>query len=398
MINENYYGTFDWEKYIRDNKDLENSSIQTKEDAIFHYSNYGINENRNIFFFNNKNITYEIFDWKYYIENNEDIKKQNNITKEDAWEHYFNYGIYENRPINIILTCDNYEEILFDNFDWENYLKINKDILHDNIHIDKQIAWNHWMAYGLKENRAISYINNTNIHNGRFGNLFFINMIVHFISKKFDLKVNYKYFDKYKKLGIDFNLGNNIYRKNVLVTEKNCFNIIHNVNEPCNILITNDVWFQNKELCHYLRDYFNNNQLKNNIVKHNLYKNRYNNNNDVFIHLRLGDILDKTIGISNYYIKLLANLDFENGYISSDSIDNELAALLIRKFNLKIINEDEVNTIMFASTCKKIILSGGTFSWLIGFLSFFSQDIYYPKITNPWFGDIFDFSNWTCIS
>ena len=49
---------------------------------------------------------------------------------------------------------------------------------------------------------------------------------------------------------------------------------------------------------------------------------------------------------------------------------------------------------MFASTCKNVILSSGTFSWLIGLLSYYSN-IYYPKIYVKWHGDIFVFSEWT---
>ena len=67
--------------------------------------------------------------------------------------------------------------------------------------------------------------------------------------------------------------------------------------------------------------------------------------------------------------------------------------LLKMKYNLKIIDYDEVNTIMFGSTCKHIVLSNGTFSWLIGFLAYYST-VYYPKIIHKWHGDIFIFDSW----
>jgi hypothetical protein len=58
----------------------------------------------------------------------------------------------------------------------------------------------------------------------------------------------------------------------------------------------------------------------------------------------------------------------------------------------------EVDTIMFGSTCNNIILSGGTFSWLIGFLAFFSKNIFYPKMQEKWYDiNIFDFENWKSI-
>jgi hypothetical protein len=49
---------------------------------------------------------------------------------------------------------------------------------------------------------------------------------------------------------------------------------------------------------------------------------------------------------------------------------------------------------MFGSTCKNIILSGGTFSWLIGFLSPNNSNVFYPDIKKRWYGDIFNFKNW----
>ena len=53
---------------------------------------------------------------------------------------------------------------------------------------------------------------------------------------------------------------------------------------------------------------------------------------------------------------------------------------------------------MFGSTCNNIVLSGGTFSWLIGFLAIKSENIYYPEIKQKWYGDIFSFSNWKKIN
>jgi hypothetical protein len=52
---------------------------------------------------------------------------------------------------------------------------------------------------------------------------------------------------------------------------------------------------------------------------------------------------------------------------------------------------------MFGSTCKHIILSGGTFSWLIGFLSR-NSNVFYPDIKTKWFGNIFNCSKWKKIT
>ena len=41
-------------------------------------------------------------------------------------------------------------------------------------------------------------------------------------------------------------------------------------------------------------------------------------------------------------------------------------------------------TIQFGSTCKHILLSHGTFSAMIGYLAFYSKNIYYPNIKPKW--------------
>ena len=63
------------------------------------------------------------------------------------------------------------------------------------------------------------------------------------------------------------------------------------------------------------------------------------------------------------------------------------------KYNLHIFQSDEVDTIQFANTCKYVVLSSGTFSWLIGLFAYYSK-VYYPNIVRQWHGDIFVFPDW----
>jgi hypothetical protein len=71
-------------------------------------------------------------------------------------------------------------------------------------------------------------------------------------------------------------------------------------------------------------------------------------------------------------------------------MNHEVIQYLIRKYNLIPFQKNDIETIMFANTCKKLILSGGTYSWLLGFFAFYSSEIYYPKYEKPWFGNIFE--------
>ena len=240
-------------------------------------------------------------------------------------------------------------------------------------------------------------VSNNIMHAGRLANLFFTGLVLHFIAIKNNLKVCYKEHRKLNLLGIELFSGENVYNDFFEILNSNFYNYIISDTEKIfkNIIITNRTHCQTPEFAVFLRNYFNQDLQKNRIIQHNVYKDRYNNNNDVFIHVRLGDIVSLNLTTPiEYYEKALQKTSFENGYISSDSIESELCQTLISKYNLKIINGDEVNAIMFGSTCKKIILSSGTFSWLIGLFSFFAENITYPKIYRVWHGDIFVFPDW----
>jgi hypothetical protein len=111
------------------------------------------------------------------------------------------------------------------NFDWKTYIKINSDLKDDPDINSKETAWKHWIFHGYQEERPVSAINNTNVHNGRFGNLFFINMVMHFVAIKLNLKCRYKYFKKFERLGIYLYVGENNYDSTETVTDENFLNL-----------------------------------------------------------------------------------------------------------------------------------------------------------------------------
>jgi hypothetical protein len=389
------YGVFDWRDYLSNHKDLKH--IKSNIQALKHFTEIGITEARICYFINNINKTYEFFNLQKYLN----IKNINyKISKQNAWK-LWNSDFEKDNIVFDNVKLNNLN-VSFDDFDWMSYLKINKDLYNSGINT-KELSWDHWSRFGIKEERSFSFINNSNIHNGRFGNLFFINMFMNFYSLKNDLLCNYKYYDKFIELGIELNNGTNTYDRNLFITEQNYLMFLNNETsskfKPSNIIIHNSIWFQNKDFCLYLHNYFYDLHNKNKIIDKNIFKDRYNNNNDLFIHLRLGDVEANTTQLFSYYEDLLSKSKFTVGYISSDSITNTFCEYLIKKYNLNIINYDEVKTIMFASTCNNIILSGGTFSWMIGFFGFYSNNIYYPKYENPWFGNIFETNqNWICLN
>ena len=234
--------------------------------------------------------------------------------------------------------------------------------------------------------------------NGRLCNQIIRNLAVSFIAKKHNLNVKYSnYYLISSQLGIDlFTSGTQIYSD---INELNYFDIYNTDNITYN-LNPNNSFFQTKEIFNIIYNYLHSDIIKSNIIKINKFKERYNNNNDLFIHIRLGDIAHFNPGIDYYlksikYIKEFSN--FDNIYISSDTLTHDIIKKIVEEYPYtNLIHYNEIETIQFGSTCKYIILSHGSFSSIIGCLSFYSN-IYYPKIEKDkqWHGDIFSIKNWT---
>lgn len=265
----------------------------------------------------------------------------------------------------------------------------------------------------------LSKVNNTNDCGGRFGNIFIRTFVAEYIAKKNNLKMEYEKNDMFLRLGIKLFNGEHIYNETLVITDDNVDSIIFNDNVfnqyalHRNILFRQQnynplgligyAWCQTSSIVSYIRNVVN---YENRVYDTNPYKDRYGNNNDLFIHVRLGDIVDLNFLVDyNYYDNIISKIYesdnyrnspyFNSGisYITSDSINNDICQRLIQKYNLIPYNKDEIDTLQFGSTCQSIVLSNGTFSWLLGLLSFRSN-IHYPNIKIKWHGNIFIYPDW----
>lgn len=123
------------------------------------------------------------------------------------------------------------------------------------------------------------------------------------------------------------------------------------------------------------------------------------NNNDLFIHVRLDDILYGNNHMSfNYYDSIIKTINFTQGYISSDTENHSIIKMLISRYDLQLISLKPEDTIIFASHCKHKVLSMGTFSWWIGFLGC-QDNVFCPNYeTSPrWVGNIYTNKKWNYI-
>ena len=94
---------------------------------------------------------YETFNWIFYTNHYPDLVQSK--TKEDAYLHWKNYGIFEGRictpEIDNLLKEDNTD---MGDFDWEIYLEINTDLKECGIKT-KDEAYRHWKTCGINEKR-----------------------------------------------------------------------------------------------------------------------------------------------------------------------------------------------------------------------------------------------------
>ena len=235
----------------------------------------------------------------------------------------------------------------------------------------------------------------TTDRNGRLGNQIIRNLAVSIIAEKHDLYVEYSSYNLIMKLGIDLFIGKRKLPDTIPLTDGNYLDTYARDSLNSNLDPNND-YFQRKDIMDFLYKYIHSDVIKANVTQKNPFRNRYNANNDVIIHIRLGDVVHYNPGIK-YYLHALSTINFENMYICTDDANHSIVRNILEKYpNTTIIQYNVIETIQFATTCKHIILSHGSFSAVIGYLAFFS-DVHYPeydKTKHMWYGDMFSIDTW----
>jgi len=293
---------------------------------------------------------------------------------------------------------------------------------------------------------------------GRLANHLIRNLCCSGMAKKHNLKFSYSAMPLMKELGLHIYTEGEAFHATTIKMKENEFPLIMTQPEPLqHNLYVNELFLQTQDTARYIREALKQNQRE--IREANPYKDRYERNQDVFLHIRLGDIVNAHF-FPKHFVEYLHNTLQEvlakeansvqrvaqgvatkkaqserpkrrqfmmdhimnfvkendeqktaateteptaptlapiNIYIGSDTLNHKICLNLKAKFegvyNVVLFNESPVKTMQFASTCKHIILSNGTFSWFIGVLAF-NSTVYYPKIHVPWHGDIFVFEDW----
>ena len=227
----------------------------------------------------------------------------------------------------------------------------------------------------------------THAHSGgRLGNHIIRNIALLILVKKNGLYAEYYYSEEIEKLGIVLYSGEKKHTNTIKITDNNYISFLDKTTINSNLNLDYS-YFQTKEITNVIHSYLKTEEVKNEIENENPYKERYNNNNDLFIHIRLGDVYQHGWNISKeYYEKCIERCkNSDNIYIASDSLDSVFISELQKKYkNIKLVSKNEIETIQFGSTCKYVSLSHGSFSAIIGYISFYSKEIYYSDEPNVW--------------
>lgn len=237
---------------------------------------------------------------------------------------------------------------------------------------------------------------------GRLANRFFGNVVYSLLSKKYKVVARYSREEELNAMGFEFHHEpTEDLTKRDIVVELSNDNIVEYIKgeypvDRIQFRMVNDTYYQTPAVCHLFKDIFSDPVIRQRLRDYNPFRARYGTNRDVFVHVRLGDITSHAPTLA-YFERALATVPYNTGYIASDSPHHPLVRALVEKYNLHFVNGPPHQIVQFANTCKYLVLSHGTFSWMMGFFAFDAERIQYPVIKQKWHGDIFVFPEWEAV-
>lgn len=225
------------------------------------------------------------------------------------------------------------------------------------------------------------------------------NVAFSLIAEKNDLFVEYAFHKEIEQLGIKLFVGEKLPNACQLIHPNNYLKLLES-NKCCKILV-GKFFLQRIHIIEKIIEYFNTPFIKGNIILSNPFKQRYEKNNDVFIHMRLRGKVKKAVMKTfdmKFFHKCLSMIEYDNVYIASDSPKDPDLVNLLNKTNGILVEKNRIETIQFGSTCKHVLLSQGSFSATIGYLAF-NSDVYYYDVIPTWHPkDLYKIKTWNAIT
>ena len=209
---------------------------------------------------------------------------------------------------------------------------------------------------------------------GRLGNQLVRNMAALLLVEKYNLVMELTCEKQLIELGIKVKKGTVIFDTKKVIKDKKYWKYYTGKNK-IKFNVSMKGFYQTKLITNEIHKWLNSESIRNSIISKNKFNSRYKNNNDCFVHIRLGDVEKWNPGIK-YYLSIISSLqNIGTIYIATDSPTSNFIRKLKYKLGKKkitIVTYSLTDIILFGSTCKHVILSYGTFSAMIGYFSFYS--------------------------
>jgi hypothetical protein len=207
--------------------------------------------------------------------------------------------------------------------------------------------------------------------------------------------INNLYIDWENYFQIEPPTGGQIFKDTLTIREKEYWEYFYGKKE----ITTNlELWdyFQKKEIVYDYRK-----EILNLFTKNLKYEIR--DEKEVFVHFRLGDILQtRSLVPKEYYHEALAKIEPSGGFIASDTIDHPWVNELASKYNLKkFICEPAHNVldiINFAKNFNNLVVGEGTFGWWMAFLSRGNNIYCNNRPWKPGGNTLWNFPEWRYLS
>jgi hypothetical protein len=253
------------------------------------------------------------------------------------------------------------------------------------------------------------------VEGGRLGNVIIQNLALSLLSKKYNIPVNYLLLDECSRLGLRLSSGVQLMSGPPHFV---CDSNLRELLEANSTTLRNRSLTLNRDSPPYFQTPWFARLLKSSILplmgadilRANPWRSRVGINDDTFVHIRLGDKARDISRSSSDYITAVASVSQFRGkksgsavFIASDSPTHVIVKTVAAFFEATVLDDlNRVETIQFGCTARNLVLSDGTFSWVIGVFATILANAtnnpapvikWLPRI-DVWHGDIFVFNEW----